>query len=278
MTSATSRMSLPSSACRHSVARKPTYGRARVARIGRLRDAQSRLLAARAAALLGPERPDRRTRVMVTLPDESATDSHLVRDLVERGMDIARINAAHGDPDTWRAMARRVRSASHRGRPCPILLDLPGPKLRIAALPSKPGHLRLRSPRDGTGPNLLLLDGSGAPGMSRTSDGTHPRVAVDPAWLTGVEAGDRIECVDARGRPRTLRVEARTSAQAVTVSTHQGIALAEGSQLRLERKHGDAALLSASSAGPYRSDTCAGAAHALRRSPWRAHLVTNGRP
>ena len=108
-----------------------------LARIGRLREAQVRLLEERTAALLGPERPERRTRVMVTLPQEAAADAGVARDLVERGMDVARINAAHDGPDTWRAMARWVRSASSdAGRECRILLDLPGPKMRIGPLPS----------------------------------------------------------------------------------------------------------------------------------------------
>ncbi len=215
---------------------------ARVERIGRLREAQTLRLPERAAVLLGPERPDRRTRVMVTLPEEAATDANVVRDLLERGMDLARINAAHDGPDTWRAMARQVRSASSQsGRPCRILLDLPGPKLRIAPLPSKPGRLRLRSPRDGSGLNVFLLDGSGEPGTPRPLDGSEPRVAVDPAWLAHLDIWDRIECVDARARPRILRVDARSSAQTVLVSTRRGIALAEGIELRLLRKHKEGA-------------------------------------
>lgn len=210
----------------------------RILRIGRLREGQARLLVERAATLLGPEPPDRRTRVMVTLPEEAARDGHLVRALIERGMDVARINAAHDGPDAWRRMARRVRTASrHAGRGCRILIDLPGPKMRIAALPGRPGRLRLRSPRAGSGPNLLLLDGSGAPGTPEHSGGSEPRVSVDPVWLAQLEVGDRIECVDARGRARTLHVEALSSADVATVSCRRSISLEEGIELRLARRH-----------------------------------------
>jgi pyruvate kinase len=208
-----------------------------VARIGRLRDAQARLVAERAAVLLGPERPERRTRVMVTLPEEGAADAGLVRDLVERGMDIARINAAHDGPDTWRAMALGVRSASRdAGRDCRILLDLPGPKMRIGPLPSAPGRLRLRSPRDEGGRSVFLLDGSGAPGTAHPPEGEQARVAVDAAWLSQLEVGDRIAWVDAHGRPRTLRVETQSGAETVAVSTSRGIALSEGIELILVRE------------------------------------------
>ena len=182
-----------------------------VARIGQLREAQARLVAERAAVLLGPERPERQTRVMVTLPEAAAADAGLVRDLVERGMDIARINAAHDGPDTWRAMARWVRSASSdAGRDCRILLDLPGPKMRTGPLPSTPERLRLRPPRDASGRNVFLLDGSGAPGTPHPPDGMQARVAVDATWLARLEIGDRVACVDAEGRARTLQVETRS--------------------------------------------------------------------
>jgi pyruvate kinase len=211
----------------------------RMARIGRLRETQAHRLSERTTTLLGPERAARRTRVMVTLPSEAASDTKLVRDLIDRGMDLARINGAHDGPDTWRSMARRVRSASRRaGRACLVMLDLPGPKLRIAELPSKPGRLRMRSPREGRPPNRIVLDGSGARGSGKPEDGADPRVAVDGAWLAEVEVGARLDCVDARGRSRTLHVEGRPSADTALASTRRGIALTEGIHLRLAHKHG----------------------------------------
>ena len=57
--------------------------------------------------------------------------TQLVRHLVSSGMDVARINGAHDDPDAWEKMARNVRKASDEvDRPCRISMDLPGPKLR----------------------------------------------------------------------------------------------------------------------------------------------------
>ena len=208
-----------------------------LARIGRLREAQVRLLEERTAALLGPERPERRTRVMVTLSEEAAADAGVVKDLIERGMDVARINAAHDGPDTWRAMARWVRSASSdAGRDCRILVDLPGPKMRIGPLPSTPGRLRLRPPREESGRNVFLLDGSGAPGTPHPAEGMQARVAVEATWLARLEVGDRVACVDAEGRARTLQVETRSGDEAVTVSTRRGIAIAEGIELHLVRE------------------------------------------
>jgi pyruvate kinase len=64
------------------------------------------MLRRRAIELLGPAPVRRATRIMVTLPSSAATDPDVVRGLVERGMNIARINCAHDDADAWRAMAR----------------------------------------------------------------------------------------------------------------------------------------------------------------------------
>ncbi|MGO9550977.1 MAG: hypothetical protein ACLPRW_16270, partial [Mycobacterium sp.] len=55
------------------------------------------LLRHRTQQLMGPEPVDRVTRIMVTLPSSAATDRDLVRQLVKRGMNIARINCAHDD-------------------------------------------------------------------------------------------------------------------------------------------------------------------------------------
>src|SRR5687768_7132747 len=56
------------------------------------------ILKARTDALLGAEPENRKVRIMVTLPGESAADYGLARDLIASGMDCARINCAHDKP------------------------------------------------------------------------------------------------------------------------------------------------------------------------------------
>ena len=93
------------------------------------------------AALLGPSPAGRRVHVMVTLPSEAATDPRLVRDLVESGMSVARINCAHDDALAWERMSEHVRTAAvATGRPCRILMDLAGPSFGPA--PSRQGRAR----------------------------------------------------------------------------------------------------------------------------------------
>ncbi|MDQ3494338.1 MAG: pyruvate kinase [Pseudomonadota bacterium] len=73
----------------------------------------------------------RRTRILATLGP--ATDGEGVLEaLLRAGVDVVRLNFAHGDPDAQRARAQAVRETARRlGMEVGILADLPGPKIRI---------------------------------------------------------------------------------------------------------------------------------------------------
>ena len=75
-----------------------------------------------------------RTKIVCTLGP--ATDHPgVIEQLIECGMDVARLNASHGDHADHARRIERVRNASHAlGQPVAILLDLPGPKFRIGEL------------------------------------------------------------------------------------------------------------------------------------------------
>jgi pyruvate kinase len=98
----------------------------------RMRAGEARLAAA-CDAIFGPCGRPRHTRIMATLPSEAADDPALAARLLEAGMDCARINCAHDDARAWLRMIGKVRVAARAlDRPCPILMDISGPKLRIA--------------------------------------------------------------------------------------------------------------------------------------------------
>ena len=81
---------------------------------------------------LGPEPEDRYTRIMVTLPSEAGRDPQIINDLVERGMEVARINCSHDDESVWLSMINYIHAAEQRfGRRCRISMEIPGPKVRI---------------------------------------------------------------------------------------------------------------------------------------------------
>lgn len=73
----------------------------------------------------------RRTKIVATIGP--ASDSPAVLEaLVEAGMEVARLNASHSEPDELEARLAAVRAAARRvGRPVAVMLDLAGPKLRV---------------------------------------------------------------------------------------------------------------------------------------------------
>jgi pyruvate kinase len=72
----------------------------------------------------------RRTKIVATLGPASREPA-IVRDLIDAGIDVARLNLAHGTPDDHRSTAATVREqADALGRVVGILADLPGPKMR----------------------------------------------------------------------------------------------------------------------------------------------------
>ncbi|OUS91484.1 pyruvate kinase [Rhodococcus sp. NCIMB 12038] len=87
----------------------------------------------------------RRAKIVCTLGPAVGTDEK-VQELVESGMDVARLNFSHGNHADHEANYRRVRAAADAtGKPVGILADLQGPKIRLGrfadgAVVWKPGE------------------------------------------------------------------------------------------------------------------------------------------
>jgi pyruvate kinase len=195
-------------------------------------DESSALLGRRVVALFGDGQANRETRIMVTLPSEAASDGDLIASLVSAGMDCARINSAHDDAAAWTAMASRVRTAAETaGRRVPILVDLPGPKLRTGPIEPGPEVVRLRPRRDELGavvaPARAWLAARGAAGVPPDAG---PVLPVAPEWLEALSPGDHVHFSDARGRRRKLEVGAG-SARGRWVEALQGAYVVSGTAL-----------------------------------------------
>ncbi len=163
-------------------------------------------------ALFGP-RPKRRvSRIMVTLDTECAEDYGLVRRLVTSGMDVARINGAHDDPERWESMISLVRRASEDAqRHCAVIMDLAGPKLRTGALEDGPAVVRLRPRRDARGRAIApVVFEFESPRSLRVNRGARTsalsRIPVPDEWLTRRRAGEVVSFLDTRGAPRHARI------------------------------------------------------------------------
>lgn len=76
-----------------------------------------------------------RTKIVSTI-GPATSDRDKIHALAELGVDVVRINMAHGTHEAHAAVVRWVREASEMvGKPMAILADLAGPKIRIGALP-----------------------------------------------------------------------------------------------------------------------------------------------
>ena len=189
----------------------------------------------RTRALFGAGHKHRETRIMVTLPSEAASQSDLVSSLVAAGMDCARINSAHDDQAAWAVMASRVRAASTAaGRRVPILVDLPGPKLRTGPIEPGPEVVHLRPRHDELGrviaPARAWLAVGGSEGVPADPGVVLP-VASD--WLAALSPGESISFSDARGRHRSFRV-GDGSTHGRWVETRSGAYVVSGTLLTAE--------------------------------------------
>ena len=169
------------------------------------------MLSHHAETLLGPSPPGRKTMVMVTLPSEAAEDDVLVRNLFNSGMNIARINCAHDNPEVWKKMVHKVRFFSQLlETPCRISFDLAGPKLRTGPIRPGPSVLKIKPLKDSLGdvvtPACVWIAEDGV----KPSDGRIPDVCIpvvaSQKWTKKIQIGDVIKFKDARGRSREFHV------------------------------------------------------------------------
>jgi pyruvate kinase len=131
-----------------------------------------------------------RTKIVATVgPATAALDR--VHALAELGVDVFRLNFAHGTHESHAQVIRWVREASRDvGKPLAVLADLAGPKIRIGALPES---INLADK------NTVVL----APEEVATGDEiptTYAELADD------VQAGDRILLDDGLMELRVLEV------------------------------------------------------------------------
>ncbi|MDD2750183.1 pyruvate kinase [Acidithiobacillus sp.] len=79
--------------------------------------------------------PKHRSKIVCTIGPASDAPK-VLEQMIRAGMNVARLNLAHGTADEHRARIARIRDATRKtGYRVAILADLPGPKIRIGRLP-----------------------------------------------------------------------------------------------------------------------------------------------
>src|SRR6185437_6145247 len=142
----------------------------------------------------------RRVKIVCTLGPSSQTLDQLTQ-LVEAGMDVARLNFSHGTHDFHRGLITNIREASRlAGRPITIMQDLQGPKLRAGKL--QPGGVQLKA-----GDTLLLFPEGSTPKTSTQGKIPIPISAeIAEAISVDVQKGARILFDDGKIETRALQV------------------------------------------------------------------------
>ena len=131
----------------------------------------------------------RKTKIVCTLGPQTQKKS-IIRDLINSGMNVARINASHGSPNEWENYINIVRYAEKEcGKHVSIIFDLQGPEIRISNLDS-PIYL---SPGD----IVAFVEGAGS----------LPATIGISQSLLGVSIGDRILIDD--GKIETVITEVK---------------------------------------------------------------------
>ena len=86
----------------------------------------------------------RRTKIICTIGPATRSRKRL-EELIEAGMDVARLNFSHGSQEEHGRTIQKIRRISRRsGRPVAILQDLAGPKVRIGPIENGPVLLKSR--------------------------------------------------------------------------------------------------------------------------------------
>ena len=157
----------------------------------------------------------RRTKIVCTIGPATATQDR-IRELVQVGMDVARLNFSHGSRDDHKRVYEMVREAADaEGRAVGILADLQGPKIRLGRFASGPVEWR-------TGEEVRITVEDVA--------GTHDRVSTTYAGLADdARPDDRLLVDDGKVGLRVTAVEGLDVVCRVTeggpVSDNKGLSL-----------------------------------------------------
>ncbi|MEW6123280.1 MAG: pyruvate kinase [Pseudomonadota bacterium] len=146
-------------------------------------------------------RRQRRTKIVATLGPASS-DPDVIERLFVAGADVFRINMSHTPHDKLRAFVAAIRAieAKH-ARPIGILVDLQGPKLRLATFAGGSAQLEKGA--------AFVLDADPAPGDASRVHLPHPEIlaALEPGHTLLLDDGKvRLEVEEASPRRAVTRV------------------------------------------------------------------------
>lgn len=150
-----------------------------------------------------------RTKIVATV-GPACEDEKVLAELVLQGVDVFRINAAHGKQEDFARILGKIRAVREQvGFPVAVLLDLAGPKIRLGQLVQDPLEVDVGqelsfirgnqsdSPLELTSNYTKLIDEVGIGDRVMLADGTISMQVID-------KSRDRLRCVvNVRGTIRS---------------------------------------------------------------------------
>jgi pyruvate kinase len=210
--------------------------------------------------LLGPPPADRHVYIMVTAPSADEADREWMVRLLEAGMNVLRINCAHETEVEWGRVIDALAGARERtGKPCRVLMDLAGPKIRTGAIKSKRRVATWKPKRDdigkATAPARVVIRRA----LAAPRAGEPATLLIGNKDFSKLRVADELRFRDARDKSRTILVEELDADQLIASALERAYVLGEVEvQVRRGKKHKEDVTLAVGEAADLAIDVRAG--------------------
>src|SRR6478609_1760305 len=191
--------------------------------------------------MFGAKPSDRHVYIMVTAPSAEEADREWLARLLEAGMNVLRINCAHETEADWAKIIDALAQARQQtGKPCRVLMDLAGPKIRTGTIKSKRRVATWKPQRDDIGKPIAPARVVIRRALAAPVEGEPATLLIGNKDFSKLRAADELRFRDARDKSRTLVVEELDSDQALAFALERAYVLGEADvQIRRGKKHKD---------------------------------------
>lgn len=186
--------------------------------------------------LFGQATNNRRVNIMVTQPTESAYNYELVHEMIVSGMDCARINCAHDNPEVWRKIIDNIQKASEDlDKDVKIAMDLAGPKIRTGKIRQEAKVRKFRPTRDDYG-NVVSLS---KVKLKKQIEGQQDpdTILVGDVDFTKIKEGGKLLYYDTRGKFRSISVS-KVTEEEIIIGSKKTFYVKSGTSFVLKGKKG----------------------------------------
>ena len=151
----------------------------------------------------------RKTKIIATL-GPSVDSAGAIRDVIEAGLNVARLNFSHGSQEEHARRFELVRKvADDVGKPVAIMQDIQGPKIRVGTFPGGSTVLE-------TGSEVMLVAGEG--------EGTEDEIPIAYLEQVDLSPGDTILCADGLITLEAVAVDRARVVRGGELGDHKGAA------------------------------------------------------